>query len=200
VGPLEVGHGFAGPAEFDQTHPERIECFIVAGPQVDRARQRRRRLLETSERKQSAAKIVMRLGGGGIAAERALIQHDGFECTPGTLLRKRGLEEASERRPVPLCPAATFCHIAHSVASAVAAGRGSGSRGGSHMLAMISLRRLNNQAIMVNADLIESLESTPDTVVTLTSGNKLLVRDSMEEIQSKIIEFKRQIYGPKEVQ
>jgi flagellar protein FlbD len=53
---------------------------------------------------------------------------------------------------------------------------------------------------MVNADLIESLESTPDTVVTLTSGNKLLVRDSMEEIQSKIIEFKRQIYGPKEVQ
>ena len=64
---------------------------------------------------------------------------------------------------------------------------------------MISLRRLNNQAIMVNADLIESLESTPDTVVTLTSGNKLLVRDSMEEIQAKIIDFKRRIYGPKEV-
>ena len=64
---------------------------------------------------------------------------------------------------------------------------------------MISLRRLNNQAIMVNADLIESLEATPDTVVTLTSGNKLLVRDTMEEIQSKIIDYKRQIYGPKEV-
>jgi flagellar protein FlbD len=64
---------------------------------------------------------------------------------------------------------------------------------------MISLRRLNNQAIMVNSDLIESLESTPDTVVTLTSGNKLLVRDSMEEIQTKIIDFKRRIYGPKEV-
>jgi flagellar protein FlbD len=64
---------------------------------------------------------------------------------------------------------------------------------------MISLRRLNNQAIMVNADLIESLESTPDTVVTLTSGNKLLVRDSMEEVQAKIIDFKRRIYGPKEV-
>jgi flagellar protein FlbD len=67
-------------------------------------------------------------------------------------------------------------------------------------VAMISLRRLNNQAIMVNADLIESLESTPDTVVTLTSGNKLLVRDSMEEIQTKIIDFKRRIYGPKEVE
>jgi flagellar protein FlbD len=65
---------------------------------------------------------------------------------------------------------------------------------------MISLRRLNNQAIMVNADLIESLEATPDTVVTLTSGNKLLVRDSMEEIQAKIVDFKRRIHGPKEVE
>ena len=51
---------------------------------------------------------------------------------------------------------------------------------------------------MINADLIESLEATPDTVVTLTSGNKLLVRDTMEEVQGKIIAFKRQIHGPKE--
>jgi flagellar protein FlbD len=61
---------------------------------------------------------------------------------------------------------------------------------------MIPLRRLNNEAIMVNPDLIESLEATPDTVVTLTSGNKLLVRDSMDEIREKIIEFKRRIHGP----
>jgi flagellar protein FlbD len=63
---------------------------------------------------------------------------------------------------------------------------------------MIALRRLNNQPIMVNAELIEQLEATPDTVVTLTSGNKLIVRDSMEEIQAKIIEYKRRVYGPKE--
>jgi flagellar protein FlbD len=63
---------------------------------------------------------------------------------------------------------------------------------------MIALRRLNNQPIMINADLIESVEATPDTLVTLTSGNKLLVRDTMEEVQTKIIEFKRRIYGPKE--
>jgi flagellar protein FlbD len=61
---------------------------------------------------------------------------------------------------------------------------------------MIALNRLNNQPIMVNADLIETLESTPDTVVTLTSGNKLIVRDSPEEIQSKIIQYKRQIHSP----
>jgi flagellar protein FlbD len=61
---------------------------------------------------------------------------------------------------------------------------------------MIALRRLNGQPIMVNADLIESLEATPDTVVTLTSGNKLIVRDSPDEIQARIIDYKRRIYGP----
>ena len=63
---------------------------------------------------------------------------------------------------------------------------------------MIALRRLNNQPIMVSAELIEQLESTPDTVITLTSGNKLIVRDTMEEIQAKIIDYKRRVYGPKE--
>jgi flagellar protein FlbD len=61
---------------------------------------------------------------------------------------------------------------------------------------MIALRRLNNQPIIVNCDLIESIEATPDTVVTLTSGNKLIVRDSLEEIRRRVIEFKREIYGP----
>jgi flagellar protein FlbD len=64
---------------------------------------------------------------------------------------------------------------------------------------MIALNRLNNQPIMVNADLIETLESTPDTVVTLTSGNKLIVRDSPEQIQHKIIAYKRAIYAAKPV-
>ncbi len=63
---------------------------------------------------------------------------------------------------------------------------------------MIALRRLNNEPVMVNPDLIEFLEATPDTVVTLTSGNKLLVRDSMDEVREKIIEFKRRIHGPGE--
>jgi len=49
---------------------------------------------------------------------------------------------------------------------------------------------------MVNPDLIETLEATPDTVVTLTNGNKLLVRDSMDEVREKIVEFKRLIHGP----
>ncbi|HTX02949.1 MAG TPA: flagellar FlbD family protein [Candidatus Acidoferrales bacterium] len=62
---------------------------------------------------------------------------------------------------------------------------------------MIALRRLNNQPIIINCDLIEFIESTPDTVITLTSGNKLIVRDSLEEIRKKVIDFKREILGPR---
>ena len=60
---------------------------------------------------------------------------------------------------------------------------------------MIALTRLGGQAMMINADLIESIETTPDTVVTLTSGNKFIVRYTMDDIAAKIIEFKRKIYG-----
>jgi len=63
---------------------------------------------------------------------------------------------------------------------------------------VIPLRRLNNQPIIVNCDLIETIESTPDSVVTLTSGNKLIVRDSLDEIRKKVVDFKREIYGPGE--
>jgi flagellar protein FlbD len=60
---------------------------------------------------------------------------------------------------------------------------------------MIALTRLNGHPIMLNCDLIESLEETPDTVVTLVSGNKLVIRDKMRDVQEKIIDFKRKIYG-----
>lgn len=61
---------------------------------------------------------------------------------------------------------------------------------------MIQLIRLNGHPMMVNSDLIEQLEETPDTVITLTSGNRIIVRDSMQEVQQKIIDFKRKIYAP----
>ena len=63
---------------------------------------------------------------------------------------------------------------------------------------MIALTRLNGHPLLLNCDLIEAVEETPDTVVTLTSGNKLIVRDSMRDVQQKIIDFKRKIYGPAE--
>ena len=56
---------------------------------------------------------------------------------------------------------------------------------------MIELHRLQNQKIIVNADLIEFLESTPDTIVSTTMGKKLIVKESVEEVIAKIIAYKR---------
>ncbi|MDQ2865281.1 MAG: flagellar FlbD family protein [Candidatus Eremiobacteraeota bacterium] len=60
---------------------------------------------------------------------------------------------------------------------------------------MIALTRLNGHPLMVNCDLIEQIEEMPDTVITLVSGNKLIVRDPMVEVQNKIADFKRRIYA-----
>jgi len=58
---------------------------------------------------------------------------------------------------------------------------------------MIQLTRLNNQPLMVNSDLIKYVERAPDTVLTLVSGEKLIVRESPEEVLGKIVEFRKSI-------
>jgi len=58
---------------------------------------------------------------------------------------------------------------------------------------MIQLTRLNNQPLMVNSDLIKYVEKAPDTVLTLVSGEKLVVRESCEEVLGKIVEFRKSI-------
>ena len=56
---------------------------------------------------------------------------------------------------------------------------------------MIALRRLNNSEFVLNADYIEALESTPDTVISLVNGKKLVVKDPLEEIVRKTIRYKQ---------
>jgi len=56
---------------------------------------------------------------------------------------------------------------------------------------MIALRRLNNDEFVLNSDLIETMESTPDTVLTLTTGKKIIVRNSLEDIVRKTIKYKQ---------
>jgi flagellar protein FlbD len=58
---------------------------------------------------------------------------------------------------------------------------------------MIHLTRLNQVPLVVNADLIEHIEMTPDTVIALTSGQKILVRESADEIIEKVIRFRRSV-------
>ena len=60
---------------------------------------------------------------------------------------------------------------------------------------MIEVTRLKGARIVVNAELIETVEETPDTVITLTSGKKLIVAESRDEIVDLVINYKRKIHG-----
>ncbi|HTT62641.1 MAG TPA: flagellar FlbD family protein [Bryobacteraceae bacterium] len=60
---------------------------------------------------------------------------------------------------------------------------------------MIHLTRLNHLALVLNADLIESIEVTPDTVISLTTGQKLVVLEPAEEVVRRVVEYRRAIYS-----
>lgn len=57
---------------------------------------------------------------------------------------------------------------------------------------MIKVTRLNGQFIVVNADLIEFVEEIPDTIISLTTGKKILVRENTEEIIRKVTSYRSQ--------
>jgi flagellar protein FlbD len=59
--------------------------------------------------------------------------------------------------------------------------------------AMIRLTRINRVPLVLNSDLIEHVEATPDTVIALTTGQKLVVLESAEEVIQKVVEFRRLI-------
>jgi flagellar protein FlbD len=58
---------------------------------------------------------------------------------------------------------------------------------------MIRLTRLNKQPIGVNSDLIKFVESSPDTVITLITGEKIVVRESYEQVVGLIVSFRRRV-------
>jgi len=60
---------------------------------------------------------------------------------------------------------------------------------------MIQLTRLNHVPLIVNSDLIEHVEVTPDTVIALTTGQKFMVLESAEDVVDRVIQFRRAIMG-----
>lgn len=58
---------------------------------------------------------------------------------------------------------------------------------------MIKVKRLNNKELVINSELILFVESTPDTVISLTNGSKMVVLDSLDEIIEKVIEYRANI-------
>jgi flagellar protein FlbD len=61
---------------------------------------------------------------------------------------------------------------------------------------MIYLTRMNHVPMVLNADLIEHIETTPDTVISLTNGQKYVVLESVDDIVNKVIAFRREILSP----
>ena len=59
---------------------------------------------------------------------------------------------------------------------------------------MIEVSRLNGSNFYLNPNLIETMEQTPDTVLTLTTDKKLIVKDTVSDIINKIIDYNRNIY------
>lgn len=59
---------------------------------------------------------------------------------------------------------------------------------------MIFVTRLNGKEFTLNPDLIEIMEATPDTVISLTNENKYIVKESVEDIIEKIAEFRRRCH------
>lgn len=59
---------------------------------------------------------------------------------------------------------------------------------------MITVNRLDERVVVVNADLIKMIEATPDTIITLINGDSLIVKDSVDEIVQRAIDYQRQIH------
>jgi flagellar protein FlbD len=60
---------------------------------------------------------------------------------------------------------------------------------------MIEVTRLNDKKLILNAELIEKVEETHDTIITLTSGSKIVVKESGQEVKNLVILYKKEIYG-----
>jgi len=59
---------------------------------------------------------------------------------------------------------------------------------------MIEVTRLDDSKIMVNVELIQSLQATPDTVITFTSKDRIMVKEAVEEIRRRIFEYQFSIH------
>ena len=58
---------------------------------------------------------------------------------------------------------------------------------------MIRVTRINRAPLILNSDLIEHVETTPDTVITLTNGQKFMVLEPADEVVRKVVQFRREI-------
>jgi flagellar protein FlbD len=58
---------------------------------------------------------------------------------------------------------------------------------------MIEVTRLNDHSMMINAELIEMVESNPDTTITMTTGRKIIIKETVEELVQKVVQYKQKV-------
>jgi flagellar protein FlbD len=61
---------------------------------------------------------------------------------------------------------------------------------------MITVTRLNNTSIVLNPDLIVFIEETPDTIITLSNGEKITVQETVSEVIQRVLNYRRSIFNP----
>ena len=59
---------------------------------------------------------------------------------------------------------------------------------------MIELTGLNKEEFILNAEVIEKIETMPETLITLTNGKRYIVLESIEEVMHRILRYKRKIF------
>lgn len=60
---------------------------------------------------------------------------------------------------------------------------------------MIELTRLNGEKLVINADLIEMVEGMPDTIISLTTGRKIIVKESRQEVKNLVKSYRKDIFA-----
>ena len=60
---------------------------------------------------------------------------------------------------------------------------------------MIKVTRLNDSTLIINVDRIQSLQAIPETVITFTNNDKIMVKEPLEEVSQRIVDYQRTIYS-----
>ncbi|MBO4375847.1 MAG: flagellar FlbD family protein [Lachnospiraceae bacterium] len=60
---------------------------------------------------------------------------------------------------------------------------------------MIEVTKMNGQKVLINPDLMELVEETPDTVVTLTTGRKIIIKESRQDLKNLVKSYRKDVFA-----
>jgi len=67
----------------------------------------------------------------------------------------------------------------------------------SEVLQMIEVTKLNGLKTLINPDLIETVESNPDTIISFTTGRKIIVKESRQEVNNLVKSYRKELFAMK---